>query len=56
MEEAQISFDENFYGEALNQAEKAKNSKKYQSEYEIYVLENRIVFLLEESQINDRLT
>lgn len=40
LEEAQISFDENFYGEALNQAEKSKNSKKYQSEYEIYVLEN----------------
>lgn len=40
LEEAQISFDENSYGEALNLAEKAKNSKKYQSEYEIYVLEN----------------
>ncbi len=40
LEEAQISFDENSYGEALKQAEKAKNSKKYQSEYEIYVLEN----------------
>lgn len=40
LEEAQIAFDENSYGEALNQAEKAKNSKKYQSEYEISVLEN----------------
>lgn len=40
LEEAQILFDENSYGEALNLAEKAKNSKKNQSEYEIYVLEN----------------
>ena len=40
LEEAQISFDENSYGDALSQAEKAKNSKKNQSEYEIYILEN----------------
>lgn len=40
LEEAQISFDENSYGDALKQAEKAKNSKKNQSEYEIFILEN----------------
>lgn len=40
LEEAQILFDENSYGEALKQAEKARNSKKEQSEYEIYILEN----------------
>lgn len=40
LEEAQILFDENSYGDALKQAEKARNSKKEQSEYEIYILEN----------------
>lgn len=42
LEDAQIAYEENDYGKALNLAEKSKQSKKNHSEYEISVLENSL--------------
>lgn len=40
LDDAEICFSESSFGDALNYAEKAKNARKYQYEWEIKLLEN----------------